>query len=195
MAGQLWTTNNLDGYMGSDRLSKVLRMAVQPMYRFRQFCDVEDASVMAKHRGQEFRWDVYSRVQTAGDVLTETVDMPETNFLITLGVLTVVERGNSVPYTGMLDDLSEHPVRRIIEKVLKNDCNDTQERGAHAKFDATPLTVTPAGGTSATAITLETTGTPTATNNVELSKKHVKKIVVQMSLELLDTLLWLHLYL
>jgi hypothetical protein len=35
MAGQLWVTNSLGGYMYSDRLSKVLRMAVQPMVKFR----------------------------------------------------------------------------------------------------------------------------------------------------------------
>lgn len=37
MAGQLWVTNSLGGYMYSETLSKVLRMAVQPLVKFRQF--------------------------------------------------------------------------------------------------------------------------------------------------------------
>lgn len=35
MAGQIWVTNSLGGYMYSDALSKVLRFAVQPMVKFR----------------------------------------------------------------------------------------------------------------------------------------------------------------
>ena len=45
MAGQLWVTNTLGGYMYSDNLSKVLRSAVQPLVKFRQFADVKDAAV------------------------------------------------------------------------------------------------------------------------------------------------------
>lgn len=35
MAGQLWVTDSLGGYMYSLNLSKKLRMAVQPMVKFR----------------------------------------------------------------------------------------------------------------------------------------------------------------
>ena len=55
MAGQLWVTNTLGGYMYSDNLSKVLRSAVQPLVKFRQFADVKDAAVQGKQKGQEAR--------------------------------------------------------------------------------------------------------------------------------------------
>lgn len=35
MAGQVWMTNSLGGYMWSSNLSKELRMAVQPLCKFR----------------------------------------------------------------------------------------------------------------------------------------------------------------
>lgn len=35
MSGQVWATNSLGGYMYSDNLSKELRMAVQPLVKFR----------------------------------------------------------------------------------------------------------------------------------------------------------------
>lgn len=35
MAGQLWAVNSLGGYMYADNLSNELRMAVQPMVKFR----------------------------------------------------------------------------------------------------------------------------------------------------------------
>lgn len=178
MAGQVWHTNTLGGYMYSDNLSNVLRMALNPLMRFRQNCYIEDA--VGKHKGQTFHWDLYSDVEDQGGTLNENEAMPETNFTIAQGSLTIYERGNSVPYTGVLDDLSQHPVESIIHKVLKKDCNKAQEIAAHAQFDSTLLTVTPASGTSESAITVEVVGAATATNNVALGNTHVKLIGDEM---------------
>lgn len=178
MPGQLWVTNTLGGYMYSDNLSKVLRMAVQPLVKFRQFADVKDAAIQGKNKGQTFQWNVYSDVATQGTTILETNTMPETNFTITQGTMTITEYGNSVPYTGKLDDLSEHPVKEIINKVLKNDAKKAFDIAAHAQFNATPLVVYPSGGTSTTAVTLTTNGTAGGTNTgVALSKEHAKAIV------------------
>lgn len=97
MAGQLWAVNSLGGYMYADNLSNELRMAVQPMVKFRQFCDVKDATQQGKSKGQEFHWDVYQDVTSpAGSTLTETNTMPETNFTIVQGTLTITEAGKSI---------------------------------------------------------------------------------------------------
>ena len=177
MAGQIWVTNTLGGYMWSPNLSKVLRMALQPLVKFRQFADIKDAAVQGKSKGQEYHWNVYSNVATQGTVLVETNTMAETNFTITQGTMTITEYGNSVPYTGKLDDLSEHPVREIIQKVLKNDAKKTLDQGAFDQFNATPLRLIPTAGTDTAAVTLYTNGTVTGTNNVGLGKAHVKNIV------------------
>jgi len=58
-----------------------------------------------------------SAVATQGTSLTETTTMPETNYTITQGTMTITEYGNSVPYTAKLDDLSLHPVKEVIAKV------------------------------------------------------------------------------
>lgn len=180
MAGQLWAVDSEGGYMYSDRLSKVLRHAVQPLVKFRQFADIKDAAAQGKGKGEAFHWNVYSDVQSQGGVLVETNTMPETNFEITQGTLTITEHGNSVPYTGKLDDLSEHSVTEVIDKVLKNDAKKAFDIAAHAQFNATPLVVTPAGGTSTSAIELVTTGTATSTSTVAMNKEHVKAVVDMM---------------
>ena len=178
MASQVWAVNSLGGYMYSDNLSDELRMAVQPMTKFRQFCDVKDATQQGKKKGDTFLWDVYQDVATpAGATLTETNTMPETNFTITQGTLTITEAGNSVPYSGKLDDLSQHPVKTIINKVLKNDASKWFDAAAATQFNATPLRVV---GTSSTTITLTTNGTATATNSQALNTGHVKLIVDEM---------------
>ena len=84
---------------------------------------------------------------------------------------------NSVPYTGKLDDLSEHPVKEIIQKVLKNDAKKAFDTAAYAQFNLSPLRVVPTAGTSTTALTLTTNGTATLTNNIALGKAHVKMVL------------------
>jgi len=133
MSGQIFVTNSLGGFLSAYNLSKELRDSVQPMAKFRQFADIKDASQQGKKKGDIFTWDVFSDVATAGGVLTETNTMPETNFTITQGTLTVTEAGNSVPYSGKLDNLSKFPVQELIQKVLKNDAVKTFDRLAWAR--------------------------------------------------------------
>lgn len=180
MSGQVWETNSLGGFMYSGELSQVLRNALQPMTRFVQHCDADDFTDKGLHVGSAYQWNVYGDVGSQGGRLDERQRMPETNFSITQGSGTIYEFGNSVPYTGVLDDRSAQPVKQIINKALKNDCVKAFESEAHAQFDATKLTVTPASGNSATAITLETSGTATATNNLAMNNAHVKLIADQM---------------
>lgn len=179
MSGQVWAVDALGGFMYSDELSDYLRTELQPMSRFRQFCDVKEGKGLNK--GDQFNWNVYSDVATQGAEVQETTATPETNFSITQASLTVTEFTNSVPYTRKLDNLSRHPVREVITKVLRNDARKALDLAAFTQFDATLLTVTPESGNSATAITVEVTGTPTATNNIALAKAHVKLIADQLA--------------
>ena len=169
MAGQLWAVNSLGGYMYSQELSDILRTAVQPLCKFRQFCDAKDFTDKGLHKGQLFTWNVYNDVATQGGVLTETSTIPQTNFTIAQGTGTVTELGNAVPYSGMLDNLSKHPVQEIINKVLRNDAKKGLDTQAYNQFNTTLLRATAYGtgaqGTDTSAITLTTNGTATLTNS------------------------------
>jgi len=180
MAGQVWAVNSLGGYLYSRQLSNVLRGAVQPLTKFRQFCDVHDASQQGKKKGDIFTFDVYSDVATAGAVLVETNTVPETNFTVVQGTLTITEAANSVPFSGKLDNLSKFPVTQIIEKVLKNDCVKFLDRLAWTQFNQTLLRAIASSGTDTAAIQLYTNGTVTGTNNVAYNNGHAKSIVDTM---------------
>jgi len=180
MAGQVWSVSTSGGYMYADNLSRQLRMAVQPIVKFRQFCDVKDAAHQGLNRGDTFHWNVYSDVATQGTTLTETNTIPETSFTISQGTMTITEAGNSVPWTGKLDDLSEQPVAEVVRKVLKTDAKKAFDNLAATQFDAAKLRVVPAGGNSTTALTLTTNGVCAVNNNVALQKEHVKLIVDTM---------------
>jgi N4-gp56 family major capsid protein len=175
MSGQVWSVNTLGGYMYADQLSNVLRMALLPTVKFRQFCDAKDATEKGLHTGQLFNWNTYSRVTQGGGQISEDVDMPSTNFTVGQASLTITEYGNSVPYTGKLDDMSKHPVTEIIHKVLKVDAKETLDGAAWAQFNQTVLQVAPTGGNSATSVT-SSVGPTGITNALAMNNSHVKAI-------------------
>jgi len=180
MAGQVWAVNSLGGFLYSRQLSNVLRMAVQPLVKFRQFADVHDASQQGKKKGDTYTWDVMSDVATAGAVLVETNTMPETNFTITQGTLTVTEAGNSVPFSGKLDNLSKFPVSQVIEKVLKNDTVKVLDRLAWTQFNQCLLRACSTDATSAGALlgnAFSVNGTASSTNSAAYNNGHAKNIV------------------
>ena len=168
----LWSQSN--GYMSTGKLSSHLRSVVQPLTRFRQFCDVEEA--LGKNRGDTVSWNVYGDTTDEAGDLAENEPMPETDFPVTQASVTVGEKGIAVPYSAKFDDLSEHPVRNIINKTLKNNCRRALDTSAHAQFDSTMLKLAATSGTSTTAVTLTDTGTQAVTNNVELGFPHIKAI-------------------
>lgn len=176
MAGQIWDVDTAGGFMYSGELSTVLRNQLQPMTRFVQHCDADDFSDKGLHVGDAFQWNTYSDVGTQGGRLQETERMPETSFTITQQSGIIVEFGNSVPYSGKLDDFSAHPVRQIINKALKNDAAKAFEIEARGQFVLSPLVVVPDAGTSATAIAFTTDGIPAFQNNLALNTEHVKLI-------------------
>jgi N4-gp56 family major capsid protein len=181
MAGQVWGVAAEGGFLYSDNLSKALRHSVQPLVKFRQFAAVKDAAEGVTYKkGDTFRWDVFSDITTQGTTLPEGSTMPESGFTITQGSLTVTEYGNSVPYTGKLDDLSLLPVKTIINEVLKNDAKKAFDTAAHAQFNACRLRVAPTGGTSTTSITATDTGSTAVVNNIAMGTGHVKAIVDYM---------------
>ena len=174
MAGQLWATDSLGGFLYALNLSNELRVALQPMSRFRQFCEPMDGD--GKQRGQTFTWDVYGNVQAAGGTLVETNTMPETNSLITQGTLTITEFGNSVPYSGKLEALAKFQVRKPVMQALRNDAVKVYDRAAWAQFDLCKLRVFPLLGTGST-LTLTTNGTMTGTNTAAFTNNHAKAVV------------------
>lgn len=174
MAGQLWNVDALGGYMYSDELSDLLRVDLQPIVKFRQLCDAKDATNKGLNRGSNFNWNVYNDVVDAGDDLDEHVAMPETNFTVETASLTIGELGNSVPYSGLLNNFSKQPVEEIVKYALKNDARKVLDSKAHAQFNLTDLTV--ASASSTTAVTVEE-GACTVTNNVAFGKNLVKAIV------------------
>ncbi len=178
MAGQLWSVNSLGGFYASFNLSKELRMGVQAMSKFRQFCDVRDAWGKVSRTGQTFTWDTVPMMSRASRALAETNTMGQGQHTILQGTLTMNERGFSVPYTGMLESLSQFSVRQPIMKVLKYDAAVDLDCLAWQQFNNTPLRV--AATATADNVTLTTNSTATLTVSQQISIANWKSIIDTM---------------
>src|SRR5208282_210887 len=119
-------------------------------------------------------------VAQVGAVLIETNTMPETNLTITQGTLTITEAGNSVPYSGKLDNLSKFPVIELIQKVLKNDAVKTFDRLAWTQFNQCLLRVSSTTSTGLNSTDFTTNGTASGTNSAAYTNNHAKGVVDYM---------------
>src|SRR5690606_4251874 len=103
MAGQLWGTSYLGGYLYADDLSETMRMELTATCKFRQLCDAPDFESKGKKAGDAVHWNVFSKLSQDGTTIAETQEMPQGNFTIRQGTATVDEWGISVPYTSRVD--------------------------------------------------------------------------------------------
>lgn len=167
MAGQVWAVNALGGYLANPVLSRQIRHVASPMMRFRQFTRPEPG--FGKGKGEKILFDKISKVADVGGQLSETSRIPETNITITQGEVTVAEWGNSVPYTGKLDDLAEFSVNNIWTVALRNDMAEVLDDAAADAFKTCKIKYTPTGTSGNPTGTFDTDGTisTAATRNIQ----------------------------
>lgn len=157
MAGQVWSVSAQGGYLANPKLSRQIRHAASLMTRFRQFVRPEPG--FGKKMGESILFDKIGKVSNAGGTLNETLRIPETSVAVSQGTVTVTEYGNSVPYTGKLDDLAEFSVNNIWTVALRDDMAEVLDDAAHDAFALAKVKYTPTGTAGAPTGTFDTDGT------------------------------------
>jgi HK97 family phage major capsid protein len=177
MAGQVWVTGSLGGYLTSVELSRQVRVAAQPLMRFRQFCRPEEA--FGRNLGDTLQFDKVSNVAQQGRVISELETVPETNFTIYKDTVVAKEFSNSVPYTWTLEILAKLDIKELIINALKDDMAKTLDKAVAMEFKNTDLLYAMTGTETNRTYTLSTNGTAnTCTRNVTCWD--VKNIIDQM---------------
>jgi len=123
------------GWFSNQRLSQELRHALVPLSKFRQFADMKEG--FGKGVGDTVYFDKISRISTAGGTLVETNAMPEHQFTVTRGTIAISEWGNSIPYTGKLEALSNFDVNNPIVRVLRDDMASVLDKACGLEFKKT----------------------------------------------------------
>lgn len=177
MAGQSWQFNDEGGYFANPDLSRKMRHAAQPMIKFSQFVRPEPG--LGKGKGDTLDFNKVTNLVTPGGKLQEDKPMRTSQFKVLRASLVVDEWGNSVPYTGKLDALSEFNVNDPVQQALLNDQAKVLDNEIAAFYKAGGIFYVPLGtvGTPTNLIVASTTGLPTtdpamaaqnATRNVQM---------------------------
>ena len=177
MPQQQWQISADGGYLANPRISERLRFVTQPLMKFRQFVRPEPG--FGKKKGDTLLFDRVSNVATAGGPISELENMPETNVTFTQGSLVVKEYGNSIPWSGKLEDLSEFDVENIWLRALRDDAAKTLDKQVAGQFVATNLTYVPTGTDSAPTDSFDSGGVAHAAAR-NISTFDVKEIVDNM---------------
>ena len=171
MAGNAWTgAVNGESYLANNDLSKSIRHAAQPLQKFRQFTTLEDGRL--KKKGEYKLISRIANVSTAGSStgITETARTPESKVVYTQASVQIIEYGNSIPWTGKLENLSEFDINNNDAVCLRDDMAKTLNTACAAAFTGNYLKYTPTGTDSEPEATWATGGTvsATATRNIQI---------------------------
>lgn len=94
MAGMLWATNSVGGFLANPKIDKILQFSTQPLSRFRQFTEIKNA--FGKQSGETFNWDKIANVSNPGGRLVETDTMHKTQQIISKGTMSIYEYGELI---------------------------------------------------------------------------------------------------
>jgi len=182
MPGQVYSVSSLGGVMSQPYLSQRLRSVAQPLFRGRQFVDAKEAIGM--NRGDTFLFDKNKNVDNQGGTLIETNTIPETQFQTVQGTVVITEYGNSIPYTGKVENLVQFQLEPIIEQKLRDDMVKVLESACMAQFVAGEFV---AVMTATNSVIITTNGTATASANANLTSVNVRSVVDFMVKKLIPT--------
>ena len=177
-----WVTDSTgQGYRTLVNVSKNVRQASQPQYKFRQFAETEPG--YGKQAGDTF--DIY-RVPysppTDDSEFGELERIPQLTVAPTRRSLTIKNRGRAIPYTGQLENLAEVDVEsNVFMKFLKNHQAASLDIAAASAFKTSDVIYIP---TSASAGTWDVDGTPSTTATSNITTFHLKEIVDGMKVGL-----------
>lgn len=179
MPGQVWSVSADGGYLANSVLSKQLRKVSQPIQKFRQFTRMEPG--YGKGKGDTILFNRISNIEVAGGTLTESQRIPETKITIGRGTVTVNEYGNSIPYTGKLELLSEFSVDNIVTTALRDDMGKVLDAAVADVFQTASVKYTPTGTSTNPTSTIATSGTAGATATRHVDIFDIEEIVDYMT--------------
>jgi N4-gp56 family major capsid protein len=176
--GQNWVTSADGGYLANPQLSRQLRRAALPIMKFAQFTRIEPG--YGKNKGDAIPYNKVSRVLNQGGFISELSSMPATKISVSRDQLTVDEMGNSIPFTGKLESLSEFNPNDIIQQALKDDQAITIDTLIAVQFKKCKVKYTPTGTPDKPTGVFNTSGVVAATATRDTETFDVKAIVDYM---------------
>lgn len=165
---EAFTWEQKKGYLTNDQLTMRFQVVAQPLMRFTQFTTIEPG--FGKRNGEQMSWLQVSNLDQPGGILAEDELVWETNQGLAWNAASVNMYAGAVPFTFMVETLSEFDIKTIIRQGLTNAYAKVKDSLIEREYNQTPLRYV---GTGAAAGTIYTNGTAGATNASPLNVYHL----------------------
>ena len=171
MASNLqYGTATMGGYFAPDETQRDFVMAYRGVARFRQVAQLINKQAAS---GGKIMINKLSDIDTAGAVVAETSTIPLNGATVSQIELAISEYGNGLDSSYLLNRVSITPIPEAVGAVLGRDSVKTLEGAAAAALNNCNHRYC---ATSASAATVSTNGTASATNTSVLNAYHVAAI-------------------
>lgn len=172
MATTSWTYDVPAGVLKNHALSSKLRFAAIRETKFMQLATTE--SGYGRKKGENLTVTRIDQLaQPISDILNELDTIPEDKFAISVQSITAVEHGRAVPYTDLLNQLTNFDVTGSIQSVLRSQMSLMLDSSAATAAKLGQIKYTPTGVAAAT---VATNGVAGATATANLNMFHIEAI-------------------
>lgn len=155
---QTWGTLADGGYSTVPYLTNLVRMQAQEAQGLAQLANPPDEENLGKGSGDEVYYLFVKNVSTAGGQLTETVPIPKAKVTMVRNSFKIVEYGNSIEWTGKLEDLARIDVTHPFMRALMDDLRKLENAAVYTQLVASSWKLWVNHATNNT-ITITTNGT------------------------------------
>ena len=156
---QSWGVNADGGYATVPELTNLVRMQAQEAQGLAQLANPPDEENLGKGSGDEVYYLFVQNVSTAGGRLTETVPIPKAKVTMVRSSFKIYEYGNSIEWTGKLEDLARIDVTHPFMRALMDDLRKLENAGVYIELVKTDWKIYLNHATNNT-IVMTTNGTP-----------------------------------
>ncbi|HEX7127813.1 MAG TPA: N4-gp56 family major capsid protein [Thermodesulfobacteriota bacterium] len=167
-----WTYDAPSGVYKSHALSRAIFEAAIEEVQFASYA--EPVRGFGRKRGESITLPRVGRLaEPANAKLQEGTRIPEDALALSTVTITVNEYGRAVPFTSLLEDLSEINIENQVQRLLKEQQRLVMDTAAAAAFKTAKVCYIP---TSVSAGTFDTDGTPSTTATANWNVFHVEEI-------------------
>lgn len=173
MAGSMsWTLDMPTGVFKNHALSKAIYSAAIAESKF--IDHARPVSGFGKKMGETVTLTRLAALsEPTSAVLSESERIPEDTFSLSTVAITVSEIGRSVPYSGLIDELSDLDMEDVTQKALKDQMRQVLDKIIATAFKTAKVKYAPTGLASNN---ITTNGTFGATATANLNVWHVEEI-------------------
>lgn len=119
-----------------NELTEFVRHQAQDLQGFDQLCNPPTGAALGRGKGDTVQYTYFPNISNAGGALNENEEIPEGSITPVKGTYVINEYGNSIKWTGKLEELSRLDVNSDFMKALTDDMKKLGNSEAFTQFDA-----------------------------------------------------------